>query len=152
MNTGAIRTLKPNVTQEEALRAFSAAGFSAFYWRIRSGPLCRIAEVYVQYFLFHVKHGSAPPRLFAMDAVDGSLDLFEFPRIPDYPDLLTCEGRNPLECMIEEGKLPVRDPGRYDIREFLTFTPEDQERYRSLLQSGEHPREALQKMEHGSNG
>lgn len=102
MNTGAIRTLKPNVTQEEALRAFSAAGFSALYWRIRSGPLRRIAEVYVQYFLFHVKHGNAPPRLFAMDAVDGSLDLFEFPRVPDCPDLLTCEGRNRLKAALSE--------------------------------------------------
>lgn len=100
MNTGAIRALKPNVTQEEALRAFSAAGFSALYWRIRSGPLRRIARVYVQYFLFHVKHGNAPPRLFAMDAVDGSLDLFEFPRVPDYADLLPCEGRNRVEAQL----------------------------------------------------
>ncbi len=100
MNTGAIQALKPNVTQEEALRAFSATGFSALYWRIRSGPLHRIAEVYVQYFLFHVEHGNAPPRLFAMDAVDGSLDLFEFPRVPNYPDLLTREGRNRVEAQL----------------------------------------------------
>jgi hypothetical protein len=102
MNTGSIRTLKPNVTREEALRAFSAAGFSALYWRIRGGPLCRIAEVYVQYFLFHVKHGNAPPRLFAMDAVDGSLDLFEFPRIPDDRELLSCDGRNRLKAALSE--------------------------------------------------
>src|SRR2546430_13021242 len=37
-----IRILQPNVTQEEALRAFSSAGASALYWRIRSGPLRRI--------------------------------------------------------------------------------------------------------------
>src|SRR5260370_33045384 len=98
MNADAIRTLKPNVTQEEALRAFSAAGFSALYWRMRSGPLRRIAEVYVQYFLFHVKHGSAQPRLFAIDAVDGSLDLFEFPRIPDDGDMLTCAGGNRMKA------------------------------------------------------
>jgi hypothetical protein len=102
MKTGAIQALKPNVTQEEALRAFSAAGFSALYWRIRSGPLRRIAEVYVQYFLFHVKHGNARPRLFAMDAVDGSLDLFEFPRIPDDRELLTCEGSNRLKAALSE--------------------------------------------------
>ena len=102
MNTGAIRVLKPNVTQEEALRAFSSAGFAALYWRMRSGPLRRIAEVYVQYFLFHVKHGNAPPRLFAMDAVDGSLDLFAFPRIPDDRELLTCEGRNRLKAALRE--------------------------------------------------
>lgn len=100
MNTNSTRTLKPNVTQEEALRAFSAAGFSVLYWRIRSGPLRRIAEVYVPYFLFQVGHANARPRLFAIDAVDGSLDLFEFPRVPDYPDLQTCEGRNRVEAQL----------------------------------------------------
>jgi hypothetical protein len=100
MSTGCIRILKPNVTQEEALRAFSAAGFSALYWRIRSGPLRRIAEVHVPYFLFHVKHASARPRLFAVDAVSGSLDLFGFPRVPDYTDLQTCEGRNRLDAQL----------------------------------------------------
>jgi hypothetical protein len=101
MSTGSTRILKPNVTQEEALRAFSAAGFSALYWRVRSGPLRRIAEVYVPYFLFHVKHDVVMrPRLFAMDAVDGSLDLFEFPRIPDYPELQSSEARNRLEAQL----------------------------------------------------
>jgi len=64
-----IRILQPNVTQEEALRAFSSAGASALYWRIRSGPLRRIADVYVPYFLFCVKCTAMPPRLLAMDAV-----------------------------------------------------------------------------------
>jgi hypothetical protein len=100
MGANSIRTLKPNVSQEEALRAFSARGFSAWYWRMRSGPLCRIADVYVQYFLFRVKYGPARPRLFAIDAVDGSLDLFEFPRIPT--EVLPVEGRNRLKAALTE--------------------------------------------------
>ena len=100
MNNGCIRVLKPNVTQEDALRAFTAAGFSALYWRMRSGPLRRIADVYVQYFLFRVQCGNARPRLFAMDAVDGSLDLFEFPRIPDGEQLQTCGIRNRLRATL----------------------------------------------------
>jgi hypothetical protein len=102
MSTGCIRVLKPNVTREEALRAFSAAGFSTWYWRVRSGPLRRIADVYVQYFLFRVKCGNARPHLFAMDAVDGSLDLFEFPRIPDDQKVLACGGRNRLKVVLNE--------------------------------------------------
>jgi hypothetical protein len=102
MSKSYIQVLKPNVTQEEALRAFSAAGFSAVYWRVRCGPLRRIADVYVQYFLFHVKGGTARPRLFAMDAVDGSLDLFEFPRIPDERELASCGGRNRLKAVLTE--------------------------------------------------
>src|SRR2546429_7544011 len=88
MSTSAIRVLKPNVTQEEAVRAFSGTRLSALYWRMRSGPLRRIADAYVPYFLFQVKCVGAPARLFAIDAVDGSLDLFEFPRIPVERDLL----------------------------------------------------------------
>lgn len=100
MTTGSIRVLKPNVSQEEALREFSAAGPSALYWRIRSGPLRRIAEVYVQYFLFRVSCGRVRPRIFAMDAVDGSLDLFEFPRVPGETELQAQVERNRLRAAL----------------------------------------------------
>jgi hypothetical protein len=102
MINSAIHALKPNVTQEEAVRAFSGAGVSAFYWRMRSGPLRRIAGAYVPYSLFRVKYAGAPARLFAIDAVDGSLDLFEFPRIPDGQDLLALDGRNRLQATLTE--------------------------------------------------
>jgi len=100
MSTSFIRVLKPNVTQEEALRVFSAAGLSGLYWRIRSGPLRRIAEVYVPYFLFRVKCGNTRPRLFAMDAVDGSLDLFEFPRVPEDGEFQAFQDRNCLNAAL----------------------------------------------------
>jgi hypothetical protein len=101
MSTACIRVLKPNVTQEDALRAFSAARFSSL-WRIRSGPLRCIADVYVQYFLFRVQCGNGRPRLFAMDAVDGSLDLFEFPRIPDEREFLASGDRNRLKAALSK--------------------------------------------------
>lgn len=102
MNIGSIRILKPNVTQKEALHAFSARGFSSLYWRVCSGPLRRIADVYVQYFLFHVKCGNARTRLFAIDAVDGSLDLFEFPRVPSDGEFLAFGDRNRLKAALTE--------------------------------------------------
>ena len=102
MNSGAVRALKPNVTQEEAVRAFSGAGPSALYWRMRSGPLRRIADAYVPYFLFRVKYAGAPARLFAIDAVDGSLDLFEFPRIPVEREFLEMDSRNRLKATLTE--------------------------------------------------
>src|ERR1700730_5218721 len=97
MGAGAIRTLKPNVTQKEAVRAFSAPGFSALYWRMRIGPLQKIADAYVPFWLYRVRYelGRTPhTRFFALDAVDGSLDLFEFPRIPEQPELVFVDSRN----------------------------------------------------------
>lgn len=91
-----IRSLKPNVSQDEALRTFTA-GFSTFYWRFRTGPLQCVADVYVPFWLFQARYflGRAKhTRLFAMDAVDGSLDLFEFPRPPDEAQLLAISTRN----------------------------------------------------------
>ncbi len=97
MSTATIRTLKPNVTQKEAIRAFSAPGISALYWRMRIGPLQKIAEAYVPFWFYRVRYelGSTPhSRLFALDAVDGSLDLFEFPRIPQQHELVSVDSRN----------------------------------------------------------
>ena len=102
MRTNVIHALKPNVTEEEAVRAFSSAGVSALYWRMRSGPLRRIADAYVPYYLYRVKYAGAPAKLFAIDAVDGSLDLFEFPRIPAERELLALDGRNRLQATLTE--------------------------------------------------
>ena len=99
-----IRALKPNVTQEQALRAFSGAGLSSLYWRFRSGPLRRIAQAYVPYLLFRVRCGGTPARLFAIDAVNGSLDLFEFPRIPEDGQFQAMDGRNRLAPILSEEK------------------------------------------------
>jgi hypothetical protein len=92
-----IQALKPNVTQQEALRQFSGFGFSALYWRVRSGPLRRLADVYVPYRLYRVQYniGRTPhASLFAMDAVNGSLDLFTFPRVPAAQNLVSIHTRN----------------------------------------------------------
>ena len=97
MSATYIQTLKPNVTQQEALRTFSGVGPSALYWRMRSGPLRRIADVYVPYWLYRTQYnlGRAPhATLFAIDAVNGSLDLFTFPRIPAAGDLISIHTRN----------------------------------------------------------
>lgn len=97
MSTNYIQTLKPNVTQQEALRTFSGLGPSTLYWRMRSGPLRRIADVYVPYWLYRVQYNlgrATHATLFAIDAVNGSLDLFTFPCIPAADDLTSIHTRN----------------------------------------------------------
>jgi hypothetical protein len=52
----------------------------------------------------------------------------------------------PMDLMIAEGKLPVEEPGKYDIRVFLTFEPEDRKRYNELRHKGMYHREILKTM------
>ncbi|MGB2623497.1 MAG: hypothetical protein WA857_11755 [Candidatus Acidiferrum sp.] len=99
MRSSAIQILKPNVTQEEAVRVFRSGGFSAAYWKIRNGPLQRIADAYVPFWVYKVRYevvGAQNNRIFALEAVHGSLDLFEFPHAPREDELLTIETRNRL--------------------------------------------------------
>lgn len=99
MRVSAIRALKPNVTQEEAIRVFRSGGFSAAYWKIRNGPLQRVADAYVPFWVYQVRYeviGAMNTRIYALDAVHGALDLFEFPHVPRENELLTIETRNRL--------------------------------------------------------
>jgi hypothetical protein len=102
-----IQTLKPNVTQQEALRTFSGVGPATLYWRMRSGPLRRIADVYVPYSLYRVQYRmgrAAHSTLFAIDAVNGSLDLFQFPRLPGAEELVSVRTRNHVAPSLAQQK------------------------------------------------
>jgi hypothetical protein len=100
-----IHSLKPNVSQDEAVRAFTSAGLGALYWRIHGGPLQRVARVYVPFVLYHVQYeiGGVPQtRFFAIDGVSGSLDLFEFPGVPGGAQLFALEARNTLRAALSD--------------------------------------------------
>ena len=114
MGESAIPVLKPNVTQQDALRAFSGRGPTALYWSLRRGPLQRIAGAYVPFWLYRVRYDlnrTTVQRWFALDAVKGALDLFEFPKPPPADALDTIETRNFLKPALseEEGTDRVRD-------------------------------------------
>ncbi len=100
-----IHTLRSNVSQAEALRRFSTFGLGSIYRRLRTGPIQRIAEVYAPFHLYRVQYDLGrehQSRLFAIDAVNGSLDLFEFPSIPAHVDLQKIETRNSLPISLSE--------------------------------------------------
>jgi hypothetical protein len=102
MKSATILTLKPNVTREEALRRFSV-GASARLWKMRAGALQRIADVYVPYWGYRVQYnmaGALQTRFFALDAVSGSLDLFEFPALPAAEQLLSVTTCNYLSAAL----------------------------------------------------
>ena len=105
--TRSIRSLRPNVTRDEAIRALTASGPAAWYWRLRGGSLQRVAEAYLPYRLYRVRFpidGAQRTQLFAMDAVDGSLDLFEFTLPPNEAELQTLSTRNALLPALAEEK------------------------------------------------
>jgi hypothetical protein len=73
---------------------------------VRKGPLQKIAEAYVPFRFYRVRYSmnrEKIQRIFAMDAVDGSLDLFEFRTVPEDGELVTVMTRNCLpESLSEE--------------------------------------------------
>src|SRR6202035_283533 len=106
MRPTSIVALRRNVTQDDAVREFSSRGLSSMYWRMTAGRLQRIAEAYVPYQFYEVSYVMAraqQTRLFAMDVVDGSLDLFEFPQLPSRQQLVTMDTRNRVEPSLSAG-------------------------------------------------
>jgi hypothetical protein len=92
-----IRTLKPNVTQEEAIRQFSATGLVRFGRNAAFGRLRSVAEFYLPFRLFRAQitnRGSMEEQLVALDAVSGTLDLFQFDHLPTESETLSIETRN----------------------------------------------------------
>lgn len=100
-----ILTLPPNVSRQDAVRAFRKLGIDALYWRAVRGRPQRIAAAYVPFRAYRVRydHGHAHHnRYFALDRVEGILDLYEFPDAPRESNLLTLETRNCIPSHLPE--------------------------------------------------
>lgn len=105
-----IRSVKPNATREEAIRLFTG-GLLNFAANLIQGRVRSIAELYIPYRLFRVKItsvGREESRIMALDAVQGVLDLFEFPALPTESDLLTIETRNVLPAALGDSQMQER--------------------------------------------
>lgn len=107
MEARAIRSLRPNVTREEAIQTFMAPGPASLYWKLRSGPLQRIADAYIPFRIYRVRYsmgGGRHTHLFALDAVDGSLDLFEFSAPPGEAETISVSTRNHPASALSEAR------------------------------------------------
>jgi hypothetical protein len=99
-----IRSLRPNVTREEATAQFSSGLFD-FLRETTFGPLRSVAEFYIPFRLFQVEimnAGKRDLRIFGLDAVNGSLDLYHFEQLPGERELLYLETRNCSEPLLDE--------------------------------------------------
>src|SRR5437899_12786545 len=80
-----IRTLKPNVTREQAILQFSSTGIPRLFRNVAYGRLRSVAELYIPFRLFQLQimnRGKTEERLIALDAISGTLDPFQFYHVP----------------------------------------------------------------------
>ena len=85
-----IRSLRPNVTREEATEQFSSGMFD-FLRDTTFGPLRSVADFYIPFRLFQIEilnGGKRDLRIFGLDAVNGSLDLYHFEQLPGEREVL----------------------------------------------------------------
>jgi hypothetical protein len=107
MEPKAIRSLRLNVTREEAIQAFTAPGAVSLYWKMRCGSLQRVADAYIPFRIYRVRYpmgGAMRTHFFALDAVDGSLDLFEFVAPPADSETISVTTRNHPAAMLPDAR------------------------------------------------
>jgi hypothetical protein len=98
-----IRSLRPNVTREDAVQQFSR-GALGFFRQGFKGPLRSIADFYIPFRIFEVEivnAGKREHRLIAIDAVVGSLDPYFFERLPASEQSIEVETRNCLNASLD---------------------------------------------------
>ena len=106
VSTTRIRSLKPNVTREEAVRYFSEGAVNRAAALIR-GPVHSLAELYIPFRLFEVSIRSAgreQHQTFALDAVCGVLDLYRFPAQSADEQVIALQTRNVLPTGVDESQ------------------------------------------------
>jgi hypothetical protein len=92
-----VHCLRPNVTADEAVALLRGAGTARVLRRIANGPLRRVAPLYVPFRAYAVTIRNSHRdhvQFFAVDAVTGALDLYQFAELPSRDDLVVVETRN----------------------------------------------------------
>ncbi len=95
MTRSAIFSIRPNVRRQEAERLLMPASLAGLLRRLRMGRLRALAEVYLPFRVHEVaisNRGRKQTRFFAVDAVNGDLDLYGFDGQPE--DTISVETRN----------------------------------------------------------
>jgi len=117
-----VRSLKPNVTREEAVEHFSH-GTMSLVRETMYGPLCSVAQCFVPFQLFRVEIRNAGRReqhIFGLDAVIGSLDLYRFEQLPGESEVVCVETRNHVPAALDEEN--GKDLVLAKVRRFLFST------------------------------
>ena len=101
-----VRCLRANVTREEAIARFQG-GLAGVLRRAHGSGLRAVAEAYLPFRLYELEvvNGAKSQReWFAIDAVDGSLDLYRFDAPPGGAQTIEIETRNRPEAGVEAAR------------------------------------------------
>ena len=106
-----VESLRPNVTHDEALKAFGGSSWSGAATALMLGPLQSIADLYIPFWIYRARirnAGVLQTRLVGMDAVSASLDLYEFPSLESLDDVVRVHTRNRALAGVEEAEARER--------------------------------------------
>ncbi len=101
-----IRSLRPNVTREEAMEQFSS-GVLDVLRKTAFGPLRSVADFYIPFRIFQIEilnRNKRDLRIYGQDAVNGSLDIYNFEQLPDEREVRYLETRNCAEPLLGEAQ------------------------------------------------
>ena len=101
-----IRTLRPNVTREEAMEQFSSGALDVLR-KTAFGPLRSVADFYIPFRIFQIEilnGNKRDRRIYGQDAVNGSLDIYHFEQLPDEREVRYLETRNCAEPLLGEAE------------------------------------------------
>jgi len=99
-----IRSLRPNVTRDEAIRQFSPGGLGDAIKCLAFGELRSIGDFYIPFQIFQVEitnAGTRDEKVLGLDRVSGSLDLYDFETMPSETEMVRVETRNFAESGLE---------------------------------------------------
>jgi len=139
-----IRSLRAKVGLEEAVRIYAPSGPRGLLSRLRQGPLLAVADIYLPFRLYHVvvdDQEVSKTIWYAVDALSGVLDLYEFTRDPAGTMVeLTIEPRNCPYSRISECETRQRavDAVRRKIFSTGFFRIRKPQIHAELLDSGLH--------------
>ena len=102
-----IRSLRPNVSREQAIAHFSPRGISGAIPPLLLGRLRSVAEFYIPFRIFRLNvanRGRAEQKILAIDSVTGALMPYVFRAPPALEQIVEVETRNYVVS-----RLPERD-------------------------------------------
>lgn len=94
---GTIFSIRPRVTESEAIDLFFGRGVSRLIRRTVMGGLRSVAQVYLPIRLYRVQIANGKSHeihWFGLEAIEGRLDLYEFESLPDPEQIVEVETRN----------------------------------------------------------